>query len=304
VHPILFQIGSYPVHTFGFCMGSGFLVGILYSIRQARIWGVDPDKIFNTCFWVMVSGVLGSRLMYIGIDLAYKRGQSEFMTLNPIKILALWEGGLVWYGGMILASIVALSYARAVRLPVWTTADILAPATFMGLAIGRVGCLMAGDDFGKPTTVPWAIVFHNPEALVYPPSLIGQPLHPTQVYMEAKSFFVAFVGHLLLRRKRFDGQVMGVSFMIYAVLRYIVEIYRGDSDRGWIPWTHQTLSTSQGVGIAVFAVGLLILGSRRRAMPAINLDRPPPPPPPAPLVPPEAPPAPPEAEPGMPAPAV
>lgn len=257
MHPELIQIGSLPVHTFGVLMGAGFLAGILYAVRECRKWGIDPDAIFNLSFWIMLSGVLGARLFYILVDLVQKGSASEFVR-NPRGILAIWEGGLVWYGGMILAMAVVFVLAKRYRLPLWRTVDVLTPATFLGLAIGRIGCVMAGDDFGKPTDVPWAITFTNPEALVYPESLIGQPLHPTQFYMAIKSFFIAFVCHLILTRwKRFNGQVAAVGLLLYPILRSIVEIFRGDTQRGFVPGTNGMLSTSQGISIVVFAVGVL-----------------------------------------------
>jgi len=266
VHPILIQLGNFPIHTFGVLMGSGFLVGILYALRHSRKWGLDPDGIFNLCFWIMVSGVLGARALYIIIDIAMKGSGSEFYSYNVIKLFALWEGGLVWYGGFLAAAPTALFYLRRHGFPVWRAADVLAPATFMGLALGRIGCLMAGDDFGRPTTMPWGVTFNNPLALVYPPSLMHRPLHPTQTYMQIKSFSIALICHLVLKhRKSFDGQVLAIATMIYAVARYIVEIYRGDDDRGWIPFTHQLLSTSQGIGIAVFALGAFLYWNRQRA---------------------------------------
>ena len=278
MHPILIRLGSFPIHTFGVLMGSGFLVGILYSLRQSRKWGLDPDGIFNLCFWIMVSGVLGARVLYIAIDVAMKGHDSEFYSYNLLKLFALWEGGLVWYGGFIAAATTGLLYLRRHGFPVWRAADMLVVATFMGLAIGRIGCLMAGDDFGRPTTMPWGIVFRNPDALVYPPSLMGVPLHPTQLYMSLKSFTVALVCHLVIKhRKRFDGQIMAIAMMLYATLRYSVEIFRGDDDRGWIPYTHQMFSTSQGIGIAVFALGAFLYWNRRAAAPPLSVTAPQPP---------------------------
>lgn len=272
MHPVLFQLGPLPVHTFGVLMGLGFLVGILYSMRQARKWGLGPDDIFNLSFWIMVSGVGGARLFYILVDMVQKGANSEFIE-HPANLLKIWEGGLVWYGGMICAIPVVFFYTWRFRMPALRVADVLAPATFIGLAVGRFGCLMAGDDFGRPTKVWWAVTFHNPDALVYPSSLIGQPLHPTQLYMAAKSFFVGLLCHLVLKHwKKFDGQVFCVALLVYPVLRAIVEIYRGDTKRGIFPGTGGALTTSQGIGVLVFALGVVswIALSKRRPTFVIN----------------------------------
>ena len=266
MHPILIQLGNLPIHTFGMMMGAGFLAGILYSLRQARKWGLDPEQIFNLSFWIMLSGVLGSRVNYIIVDLAQKGVRSDFYKA-PLKLFAIWEGGLVWYGGFILATIVVIYYTRRYKMPVWRVCDVLAPGTFLGLAIGRFGCVSAGDDFGRKLPSEWAswgLTFTHERALVYPDSgpdsLIGVPLHPTQFYMALKSFFVALIAHLLLKYwKRFDGQALTIAFLLYPPLRAFIELYRGDFQRGYIPYTNQTLTTSQGIGIVVFAVGLLAL---------------------------------------------
>jgi len=267
MHPILIDLG-FPIHTFGVLMGAGFLVGILGSMREATRQGLDPDEIFNLSFWIMVSGVGGARLLYVLIDVIQHGGASDFLD-NPLALLAIWQGGLVWYGGLIGATITVLYYTRRYRMPVLRTCDLLAPYTFLGLAIGRVGCLMAGDDFGRPTTVPWAITFTNPKALVYPESLIGEPLHPTQLYMVAKSLFVALVCWVVLKRfKRFDGMVFGIAFLLYAPLRYVVELYRGDFQRGYV--IENVLSTSQAIGIAVVAFGIAALFWAKRQAPPLR----------------------------------
>ncbi len=269
MHPILIDLG-FPIHTFGVLMGTGFLVGILLSMREAKRQGLDPDEIFNLSFWIMVSGVLGARALYILIDIFQKGWASEFSG-NPLALFAIWEGGLVWYGGMIGATATVLWYAWRYEMPVLRVCDTLAAYTFLGLAIGRIGCMMAGDDFGRPTNVPWAITFHNPDALIYPKELIGQPLHPTQLYMFAKSVFVAWVCWLVLKRwKKFDGMIFGLAFLLYAPLRWLVEIYRGDYQRGYFPFTNKLLTTSQGIGILIVLAAFLILWQSRKRAPTVH----------------------------------
>lgn len=262
MHPILIQLGSLPIHTFGMMMGAGFLAGILVSLRLARRWGLDQEFVFNLSFWIMLSGVLGSRINYIIVDLAQKGVRSEFYK-EPLKLFAIWQGGLVWYGGFILATLVTIYYARRYKQPIWRLTDALAPGCFLGLAIGRFGCVSAGDDFGRVLTgeaAKWGLTFTDERSLVYPREIMGQPLHPTQFYMAVKSFFVAWVLWLVLTRyKRFDGQVTAIALLLYPPLRAFIELYRGDYQRGYIPWTNQVVTTSQGIGIAVFAVGVFAL---------------------------------------------
>ena len=262
MHPILIQLGSLPIHTFGMMMGAGFLAGILVSLRLARRWGLDQEFVFNLSFWIMLSGVLGSRINYIIVDLAQKGVRSEFYK-EPLKLFAIWQGGLVWYGGFILATLVTIYYARRYKQPIWRLTDALTPGCFLGLAIGRFGCVSAGDDFGRVLTgeaAKWGLIFTDERSLVYPREIMGQPLHPTQFYMAIKSFFVAWVCWLVLTRyKRFDGQVTAIGLLLYPPLRAFIELYRGDYQRGYIPGTNQMVTTSQGIGVAVFLVGVFAL---------------------------------------------
>lgn len=277
MHPILIQLGKLPIHTFGMMMGAGFLAGILVSLRLARRWGLDSEFIFNLSFWIMLSGVLGSRINYIIVDLAQKGVRSEFYK-EPLKLFAIWQGGLVWYGGFILATLVTIYYARRYRMPIWRICDALAPGTFIGLAIGRFGCVSAGDDFGKPlvgeAAKKWGLVFTDERSLVYPREMMGVPLHPTQFYMAVKSFFVALSCYLLLKYwKRFDGQAVAVAFLLYPPLRAFIEALRGDYQRGYIPYTNKLLTTSQGIGVVVFLVGVYALVYFRRTQ-RLKFDRP------------------------------
>src|SRR3954466_12459498 len=113
MHPILIELGPFHIHTFGVLMGSGFLVGILWSMRFARKWGIDPEEIFNLTFWIMLAGIGGARLLYVFIDIGPKGWGSEYACVHPLREaivgwVAIWEGGLVWYGGFIGATILVL----------------------------------------------------------------------------------------------------------------------------------------------------------------------------------------------------
>jgi phosphatidylglycerol:prolipoprotein diacylglycerol transferase len=185
--------------------------------------------------------------------------------------LYLWEGGLVWYGGVGGAIILLVWQIRKLGLPPLRTMDIVAPATFLGLTLGRLGCLAAGDDFGSPIKSEagkaWGVVFSNPDALVYPDSWRTIPLHPAQLYMALNAFILFVILRAILRRKRFDGQVIAASFILYAIGRFIIEIYRGDAGRGYaiegLSFLGRTvnLSTSQFISVFVFAAGVAMLAA-------------------------------------------
>lgn len=248
-----------PLHTFGVLMGAGFIAGIAFGMREARRWAIDSEFIFNMSFWVMLGGIAGSRLLYVIIDLFQQGSRSAYLT-HPLSILAIWEGGLVWYGGFFGAFAFAIFYCMREKVDVLRMSDVAGPATFMGLALGRLGCTAVGDDFGRPIAAEWfkrwGLVFTDPAALVYPEALKGQPLHATQLYMALGAFTLFVILWFTLKHKRFHGQVTFLAFMLYPISRSIVEYFRGDFQRGYV--IKDVLSTSQAVSIPTFLAGLIL----------------------------------------------
>lgn len=248
-----------PLHSFGILMGAGFIAGIAFGMREARRWGIDSEAIFNLSFWVMLGGIAGSRILYVIVDILQQGSDSAYLS-NPLSIIQIWEGGLVWYGGFFGAFVCFLIYAYREKLPIWRTCDVCGPATFFGLAIGRLGCMAVGDDFGRPIKAEWfkpfGVVFTHPEALVYPASLKGEILHPTQLYMGLGAFILFLILWFMLKHKRFDGQVTWIAFALYPISRSIVEVFRGDYQRNVNP--DVLLSTSQWVSIPTFLAGVIL----------------------------------------------
>lgn len=232
---------SLPLRSFGFFVAMGFLVGVQVAGRLSRRYGTDPEneihKVPEISWSVLLGVILGARLAYVLVNFGY-------FTSHPVEIFKIWEGGLVMYGGLILALILGIRKARRLGMKVWRTADYFLVAGFLGQAIGRFGCLSVGDDYGRPVALaadgstPWfAITFPDPlpPGSAFPPELAGIPVHPTQLYMAAKALTLFLFGLWLLRRKRFDGQVATALLMGYAVLRFLIEFVRYDAEaRGGI----------------------------------------------------------------------
>ncbi len=253
MHPELFKIGPLTIHTYGVLVAAGFLLGLGLAVRQARKEGIPPDKIVDLGFYILLSALIGSRLFYILIN------ASHYLK-NPLDIFKIWEGGLVFYGGLLLAVPTVLWYVKKNNLSVWNTADLFAPSLAIGHAIGRLGCFFSGCCYGKPAEgLPWAVTFTDPESL----AIIGVPLHPTQLYESLGEFINFFILIILRRYKSFNGQLFLTYIILYSVLRFIVEFFRGDVGRGFI--TSQ-LSFSQGISILMFLIaiaGLVILRQRK-----------------------------------------
>jgi phosphatidylglycerol:prolipoprotein diacylglycerol transferase len=149
--------------------------------------------------------------------------------LSPSLLVAAGD----FYGGFIGALIMsAIFFRRNPQLPFWKAADVCAPAIALGQAIGRIGCLMAGDDFGRATTVPWAITFTDPDAASIGGAPLGVPLHPVQLYESIVCLVLFVVLVRLSRHKRFDGEVILAYTFLYGGPSF--SVHRGDADRGFI----------------------------------------------------------------------
>ena len=233
--PELFTIAGLPLRSFGFFVAMGFLVGVQVSGWLSKRYGTNPktdaQHIPDVSWYVLIGVIAGARLAYVLVNLPY-------YLEHPGEIFMIWQGGLVMYGGMILALVLGIWKARQLGMHIWQTADYCLTAAFLGQAVGRIGCLMVGDDYGKvvPDTAsggtPWyAIRFPDPlpAGSAFPPELAGLAVHATQPYMTLKALAVFGIGMWLLPRKKFHGQVTCLLLMAYAVLRAFVEMFRGDA---------------------------------------------------------------------------
>jgi len=137
MHPILIEFGFFKIFTYGLLVATGFFTGIMLAVRQGKDEGLDPQKILDLCFYILISAILGARALYIVVEYRY-------FLANPLEIFMFWKGGLVFYGGFLASVIFAWYYIRKHQLPLWPLADVLAPALALGQAIGRWRCYFAG----------------------------------------------------------------------------------------------------------------------------------------------------------------
>ncbi len=254
MHPVLFHLGPLPVHTYGVLIATAFLVGIFVAMREAGRKGVNPERVMDLGLYILAAAIVGSRLLQVAIE-------HRYYAAHPLEIFQIWKGGLVFYGGFILALVVSVWYLRRHEIPVWRMGDIMAPSIALGQSIGRLGCLSAGCCYGKPTELPWAVTFTNPDSL----ALTGVPLHPTQLY-ESLGAFALFIALFAYRKKTsFEGQLFWLYVLGYSVLRFAIEFFRGDVARGFVHLAGFEVSTSQAVGIGAFILSLVML-SRLKAV--------------------------------------
>lgn len=248
--PILFEIGPLTIHTYGVFLAIGFIVGLIFAINQAKKQGIPKENILDLGFYILISAVVGSRLLFVIKEYKY-------YLKNPLDIIKFWEGGLVFYGGLLLAIIVVIFYTKKNALPLWKLADIIAPSLAIGYAIGRLGCFSAGCCYGKPTELPWGVIFTDPHSL----AIIGIPIHPTQLYGALASFGIFIFLILYRRHKKFEGELFWLFLLLYSTARFIIEFFRGDEARDLI---YRSFSLAQAISIAVFlvAIGFIIIYRR------------------------------------------
>jgi phosphatidylglycerol---prolipoprotein diacylglyceryl transferase len=230
-----------PLRSFGFFVALGFLVGVHVAGRLSKRYGSDPEhdleRIPDISWSVLIGVIVGARLAYVLVNLGY-------FSSHPLEIFKIWEGGLVMYGGLILALLLGVRMARKLGMQIWQTADYCLTGAFLGQAVARIGCIAVGDDYGR--TVPlaedgsapwWTISFTDPLLVgsAFPIELATIPVHPSQIYMSIKALSLFFLGLWLLKRKRFHGQVLCTLMAGYALLRGFIEFFRGDAEaRGGI----------------------------------------------------------------------
>src|SRR3954454_10455959 len=215
MYPKLFELGAITVYTYGVLLAAAYLLGLKLAMVRAKARGLDANRVLDLGIYIIISALIGAKLLLLITDF-------RSFTANPSELLTLARSGGVFYGGLILAVIVALLYSRKVGLPLWTTTDVFAPGIALGHVVGRFGCLFAGCCFGKPTSVPWAITFTDPFAAANVGTPLGVPLHPTQIY-EAGAELVILLLLLGTERKGrpFPGRTFWLYMLLYGISRFI-----------------------------------------------------------------------------------
>ena len=238
MHPILFKIGSFTIYTYGFCIAVGALLGFVYMYWQGKKqYGITFDQSNNLFILLVIAGVVGGKLFMIFED-------PSLYFSQPKKLFS--GSGFVFYGSLLTAIPVMLWYFRKIKVPVLGMLDVMAAVTCIVHGFGRVGCC-----YGLPTDGFLSVVFSNPACQAEP---LHTPLYPTQLF-EATFIFSILIALLILKKKKqFDGQLFLIYLMVYAVGRAVLEIFRGDIERGFL--IENILSNSQFISILVVSVAL------------------------------------------------
>lgn len=268
MYPVLFSIGNFDIRTYSMFLLLAFVVGLLlvrYLIKRRTL--LEPDLVVDLALWVILGVIIGARLAYVFMH------WPEF-SKDPIRIVYLWEGGAVYYGGFILAFVFGFIYMWRKKIPVLELLDVLAPAIALGEGVGRLGCFFNGCCFGKPTdvcgiafgpgTIPYSELVH---AGIVPKGSLSAVVWPTQLFQVGGGVLLFVILILLMRLFRLrKGQLFGIFLASFGALRFGVNYFRYYEDAVNF-WTNQIIALvfiTVGIGLAI------LFGLMQKEVPTIE----------------------------------
>ncbi len=233
--PVLFSIGSLHIYSFGAMVALGVFLSLQLMNRRAVKDGFPQvPEVADLLFITVFMGFIGSRIHYV-------LQNWQWYIERPLEIFHIWEGGLIFYGGVIGAMASLVIYMKLKKIPLLKGYDFLFPYLALSHAFGRLGCFLNGCCYGRPCELPWATRF---------PGLPG-PVHPTQIYEAILDFLLFFFLSRAYSRKRYDGQIIALYFVFYGMIRFVVEIFRADNPE----WNGLTFN--QWISLAFILSGIL-----------------------------------------------
>lgn len=251
----IFEIGPFAINSYGVMLALAFFSAVWFIIRRSRAENLPSDQMLNIAYIAIFGGVIGGRLSYVLMHLSDFAGD-PLSTINPFQGERFGISGLNLYGGVILALIGLLIYVRWKKLPLLAVSDMFAPALGLGIGIGRIGCFLNGCCFGTPTDLPWAITY--PVGSL-PDYIYGhQSIHPAQLYTAGYGWLLFFTLYWLLKRKRFDGQILALFFMFEAVFRHLIEYVRYYETEMRFNLLGMEPTYNQLISVLLFLTGLIL----------------------------------------------
>ncbi len=255
MHPVLLRFGWFTIYSYGFMLALSFLAGIYVASRRAKRFGMDPPQVLDLSVYIILSAVVGSRLLYVVFHLDEYR--------NIVDMFAIWEGGATLYGGLILAVLVSYVYAVKQRLVFLRIADVISPSIALGIMLTRIGCFLSGCCYGQATALPWGVnypagcaAYHYSERLAQEQSVPVVALHPTQLYASLYGLIIFLVLIFLDRRIGKTGGPFGFFLVLYGISRFALDFFRFYEENMRI-FLGLTLNQILSVGLVLIGVFLL-----------------------------------------------
>jgi len=236
--PVLFQIGPFTIRTYGVLVALAFFVVFSLIYKEAKRRNYYPSKILDLEIWMLLSGIIGARFLHVLVKF-------DFYKHDLKSIFYIWEGGLAFYGGLVLAMFVLIIFMLKNRMPVFKTADLLAPYLALGHAIGRIGCFFNGCCFGKIATNNFFTILYQNE---------GVARYPVQLYAAFALLCIFVILRIVQGRKMPAGSIFSFYLLLYSTQRFFLDFIRGDN-----PAFYFGLTVSQIVSIFIFVISSVIL---------------------------------------------
>ena len=265
VYPFILHLGPLEITGYGLMMMVGFLTGSWLVQLELRRWGLREEYASDMTLAAVIGGIIGAKLWYVAL------------TQDPGALFS--RGGLVWYGGFAGGALGVWLNGLRLKVPTAFTAHLVAPALAAAYALGRVGCFLVNDDYGRPTTLPWGMKF--PQGM--PPSTVANlrsqfgvslpadldpstvlAVHPTQLYEAALMLGAFFVLWAWRGRAKGTGWLFGLYLVFAGVERFVIEVLRAKDDRFLGPFT-----VAQLVSVLLVIIGATVMARRANA-PAVD----------------------------------
>jgi phosphatidylglycerol:prolipoprotein diacylglycerol transferase len=258
MHPEVFHWGVLHIRSYGLMLAIAFLVGTAIAAREARRLSLDEDQVVTVVLIVLIASVLGARALYVLEHI-------EEFRRSWGSVVAVWQGGLTFYGGLIAGTVAGLLSARRMKLPMWTVADALTPSLALGTAFGRVGCWLNGCCYGHPTQLPWGVTF--PADSFAGLEFGNAKIHPSQLYFAFAGVLLFAILWALRRRVTTHGVLFWIFMLLYSIVRVPLDATRAyEAQAVLLRLGDFAITESQ---IESFAIGmfslLMILRLRREA---------------------------------------
>lgn len=254
IDPVIVQLGPLTLRWYSLMIMLGVLAGVWCAGQLAERRGLVADDVYSAAFWIVGAGLIGARLAHVA-------DRWDYYAAVPMRILALYEGGLAIWGGVLAGGLATIIYANRARLPWWRLADAVAHGALLGLVIGRIGSLINGDVAGLPTR-DWGIAYTNPHALLPRADYFNTPTQPYPLYEMALLLVLFWVLFRVARRARFDGEVFIWALGGYSLIRFVLAFTRE------APVMVAGLQQAQVLGLTMLLVSAYLYLYRRSVRPA------------------------------------
>ncbi len=252
MHSVLFSLDHIVIHSFGACLAVAIILCYFVMARLGKPLGYTSDFISTLLTVLIVSGLIGARLFYVAEHLS-------FYAVQPASIFKIWEGGLMFFGGLLVACASLVIFIRLQKKPLASVLDIIVTAVPLSHAIGRIGCFLNGCCYGRTSdscvavtfphgSIPWSEQLR--EGLISADAAHALPVLPSQLFEAGLNFIIFIVMLLLFKRRRHPGSQVAAYMMMYSVARFILELSRAD-ERLHFGW----FSISQAISLGLFTVG-------------------------------------------------